>query len=232
MLHMLDSSWPLSIFASIETMKLLFNTRLYSDLQKLSSLSIVVNFWAVVPSSSKDFLWFYTIYPSLWQIIPEKGDSAGEEAWMDNHETGQIIKWSKYGPLQVQESTNRIFVNQICLSVRYFWQSNAFNVKIAFNFTFWRRSNIGCPNAAVVQYVYFYTSLLSPPPLYKMFQNKRRYTSQYSSIFLLLKKLGNSTTLIPSEKIYLSVMVSEGGLVQLNDHQISHIWDGWSTAVL
>ena len=44
MLHMLDSSWPVRIFAIIETMKLLFNTRLYSALQKLSSLSIVVIF--------------------------------------------------------------------------------------------------------------------------------------------------------------------------------------------
>ena len=83
----------------------------------------------VIPYSSEDFLWFNTIY--VWEIISD----SGEDTRLDN----QVIKCPKYEPLQIQESTNRICVNQIFSPIKCFSQSNAFNVKIAFNI--W--SNIG-----------------------------------------------------------------------------------------
>ena len=105
----------------------------------------------VIPYSSEDFLWFNTIY--VWEIISD----SGEDTRLDN----QVIKCPKYEPLQIQESTNRICVNQIFSSIKCFSQSNAFNVKIAFKFLIKYSSSV---------------LFISPPlPLYKCCQNIKKY---------------------------------------------------------
>jgi len=82
MLHMLDSSWPVRMFAIIETMKLLFNTRLYSALQKLSSLSIVVIFELLFQVPAKISCDFPQFIPRFDKSSLKRGTllTAGEEA--------------------------------------------------------------------------------------------------------------------------------------------------------
>ena len=113
----------------------------------------------VIPYSSEDFLWFNTIY--VWEIISD----SGEDTRLDN----QVIKCPKYEPLQIQESTNRICVNQIFSPIKCFSQSNAFNVKIAFKFLIKYSSSV---------------LFISPPlPLYKCCQNIKKIRFYQFSFF-------------------------------------------------
>jgi len=121
-------------------------------LSKLSSLFSAVNYFsAIIPR-------FPVIVHNLSHTLtnhPWKGDSVGRQGGMN----GQSWNWPNHQVAQiwtVAGSRKHELNFQIFSSIKYFCQSNAFNVKIAFNFTFWRGSNIGCPNAVHANIYIFY----------------------------------------------------------------------------
>lgn len=118
-------------------------------------------FWAVTPSSSScDFPQFIPRFDksSLKRGLCRRGGMNGQ-SW--NWPNRQV---------QVQESTNRI--------VKHFQQSNIFVNQML---SMWKLLSASDSDTDQIlgdvpilcKYVYFYTCLLSPPPLYKMLKNKR-----------------------------------------------------------
>ena len=141
-------------------------------------------------------MWFSTIYPTRFDKSSLKrglcrGGCLNGQSWnWPNHQVARQICPTIAGPRKHEQNC------QIFSSIKYFSQSNAFNVKLVSTSDSDTDQILGVP----CKYVYFYTCLLSPPPLYKMLKNKR--DSQYSI-------LGNSLLFHSHSlsEIHLSVMI-------------------------